>query len=175
MKEEIEGLVGRINGRFTRGAWVPILYSFGTWSQDELLAYYRMAHIALVTPLRDGMNLVSKEFVAASGDGEGVLVLSAFAGSAQEMGDGALVVNPHDVEAVADAIYRACTMDPQEKARRLALLQDRIRGRDVHRWVEEFLDAAHALVPARLQRSAPLPLRRPRPLRPADPSSSTSV
>jgi trehalose 6-phosphate synthase len=144
MKEEIEGLVGRINGRFTKGAWVPILYSFGSWSQDELLAYYRIAHVALITPLRDGMNLVSKEYVAASADGEGVLILSAFAGSAQEMGDAALVVNPYDVEAVADAIHKACTMDPQEKARRLALLQERIRARDVHRWVQDFLDAAHA-------------------------------
>jgi trehalose 6-phosphate synthase len=142
MKEEIEGLVGRINGRFTKGGWVPILYSFGTWSQDELLAYYRIAHVALVTPLRDGMNLVSKEFVAASADGEGVLILSAFAGSAQEMGDAALLVNPHDVEAVADAIYQASTMGPLEKARRLALLQERIRARDVHLWVEEFTEAA---------------------------------
>jgi trehalose 6-phosphate synthase/phosphatase len=141
MKVEIEGLVGRINGRFTRGGWVPILYSFGSWSQDELLAYYRLAHVALITPLRDGMNLVSKEFVAASSD-ESVLILSAFAGAAQEMRDGALLVNPHDIEAVADAIYRACTMDPQEKARRIATLRERVRVRDVHRWVEDFLLAA---------------------------------
>jgi trehalose 6-phosphate synthase len=146
MKVEIEGLVGRINGRFTRGGWVPILYQFGSWSQDELLAYYRLAHVALVTPLRDGMNLVSKEFVAASSD-ESVLVLSAFAGAAQEMRDGALLVNPHDLEAIADAIYRACTMDPQEKARRIAMLRERVRARDVHRWVEEFLSAARE-VPA---------------------------
>jgi trehalose 6-phosphate synthase len=120
---------------------VPILYQFGSWSQDELLAYYRLAHVALVTPLRDGMNLVSKEFVAASSD-ESVLVLSAFAGAAQEMRDGALLVNPHDLEAIADAIYRACTMDPQEKARRITTLRERVHARDVHRWVEEFLSAA---------------------------------
>ena len=175
MKEEIEGLVGRINGRFTDGGWVPILYSFDSWSQHQLLAYYRIAHVGLVTPLRDGMNLVSKEFVAAKLDGEGVLVLSAFAGSAQELGDGALLVNPHDVEAVADAIYRACTMDPEERARRLALLRQHIRARDVHRWVEEFLDVARSL-PAPVALPAPAEVRplwdlktsrRPSPRRPA--------
>ena len=145
MKEEIEGLVGRINGRFTTGGWVPILYSFDSWSQHQLMAYYRIAHVGLVTPLRDGMNLVSKEFVAASSDDGGVLVLSAFAGSAQELGDGALLVNPHDVEAVADAIYRACTMGPEERARRLALLRKHVQTHDVHRWVEEFLEMARGL------------------------------
>lgn len=161
MKSEIEGLVGRINGRYTRGGWVPILYSFGSWSQPELLAYYRLAHVALVTPLRDGMNLVSKEFVAASSD-ESVLVLSAFAGSAQELQEGALLVNPHDVEAMADAIYQACTMDPQEKARRIATLRERVRARDVHRWVEDFLDAAHQ-VPSPRHRPAILEIDRRRP------------
>ena len=142
MKGEIEGLVGRINGRYTRDAWVPIRYWFGSWRREELLAYYRVARVALVTPLSDGMNLVSKEFVAASSDGEGVLVLSAFAGSVEELGEGALVVNPHDVEAVAEAIHRACTMAPQEPARRSALLKGRVRSRDVQRWVDEFLEAA---------------------------------
>jgi trehalose 6-phosphate synthase len=94
------------------------------------------------------MNLVSKEFVAASSD-ESVLILSAFAGASQEMRDGALLVNPHDTEAIADAIYRACTMDPQEKARRIAMLRERVRARDVHRWVEDFLQAARD-VPAPL-------------------------
>ena len=141
MKREIEGLVGRINGRFTRGGWAPILYRFGSWTQDELLAYYRLAHIGLVTPLRDGMNLVSKEYVAASVDGEGVLILSSFAGSADELRDGALLVNPNDTEALADAIHQACTMDAGEKVRRLALLQDQVRSHDVYRWVDRFLAA----------------------------------
>ena len=142
MKEQIEGLVGRINGRYTRDAWVPIRYRFGSWRREELLAYYRVANVALVTPLSDGMNLVSKEFVAASSEGEGVLVLSAFAGSVEELGGAALVVNPHDVEAVAEAIHRACTMAPQERGRRSALLKERVRAHDVQRWVEEFLEAA---------------------------------
>ncbi|HZD04463.1 MAG TPA: trehalose-6-phosphate synthase, partial [Longimicrobiales bacterium] len=89
MKDRVERLVGRINGRFTDRGWAPVLYRFGTWDQERLLAFYRAADVALVTPLRDGMNLVSKEFCAASVDGRGVLILSCFAGSADELRDGA--------------------------------------------------------------------------------------
>lgn len=161
MKKEIEGLVGRINGRFTRGGWAPILYRFGSWEQHELLAYYRLADVALVTPLRDGMNLVSKEYVAASVDGDGVLVLSSFAGSADELRDGAVLVNPNDVEAVADAIHTACTMEVGERRRRLALLRDQVRSHDVFRWVEGFLEAnAFASGGRRPRREEGAPLRR---------------
>ena len=170
MKREIEGLVGRINGRFTRGGWAPILYRFGSWEQAELLAYYRLAHVALVTPLRDGMNLVSKEYVAASID-EGVLVLSSFAGSADEMQSGALLVNPNDVEALADAIHEACTMDAAEKARRLEQLREQVRTHDVFRWVEAFLEVnAGSSGKPRPRREAGGPRRtvdaRSRPVRP---------
>lgn len=177
MKREIEGLVGRINGRFTRGGWAPILYRFGTWEQSELLAYYRLAHVALVTPLRDGMNLVSKEYVAASVDGDSVLVLSSFAGSADEMQGGALLVNPNDVEALADAIHAACSMDSEEKARRLELLREQVRTHDVFRWVEGFLEGNAA--PAGNPRPRPEAgvlrrggLARPRPPRTRRPASA---
>ncbi|MBW3535519.1 MAG: trehalose-6-phosphate synthase [Gemmatimonadetes bacterium] len=175
MKKEIEGLVGRINGRFTRGGWAPILYRFGTWEQHELLAYYRLAHVALVTPLRDGMNLVSKEYVAASVDGDGVLVLSSFAGSADELRDGALLVNPNDVEAVADAIHVACSMEAGERGRRMAMLRDQVRDHDVFRWVDGFLEAnappsgggpPPGEEGAPLQRRSAWPPRRPRVARP---------
>ncbi|MGD2071775.1 MAG: trehalose-6-phosphate synthase, partial [Gemmatimonadota bacterium] len=142
MKKEIERLVGRINGEFTTGGWAPILYQFGTWEQTELLSFYRAADVALVTSIRDGMNLVSKEFCAASVDGRGVLVLSAFAGSADELAEHALTVNPNDVEAVADAIYEACMMEEAEQRSRLMALQRTVHDRDVHWWVSEFLGAA---------------------------------
>jgi trehalose 6-phosphate synthase len=141
LKDRIDRLVGRINGRFTRRGWAPIQYQYGTWSPVELLSFYRGADAALVTPLRDGMNLVSKEYVAASAE-RGVLVLSEFAGSAEELRDGALLVNPHDVEGVAEAIHRAVTLPRQEQRERLALMQAWIGEHDVHWWVRGFLSRA---------------------------------
>jgi trehalose 6-phosphate synthase len=141
LKNRIERLVGRINGRFTRRGWAPVLYQFGSWPMAELLAFYRAADVALVTPLRDGMNLVSKEYVAASVE-RGTLLLSEFAGSADELKDGALVVNPHDREAMAEAIHRAVTLSPEEQRERLAAMQARVREHDVHRWVADYLGPA---------------------------------
>jgi trehalose 6-phosphate synthase len=141
LKNRIDRLVGRINGRFTRRGWVPVLYQFGSWPMTELLAFYRAADVALVTPLRDGMNLVSKEYVAASVE-RGALVLSEFAGSADELKEGALIVNPHDREAMAEAVHHAVTLPPAEQIERLALMQARVREHDVHRWVSEYLGRA---------------------------------
>jgi trehalose 6-phosphate synthase len=141
LKDRIERLVGSINGRFTRRGWAPIHYQFASWGQSELLACYRGADVALVTPLRDGMNLVSKEYVAASLE-RGALVLSEFAGSAEELREGALLVNPHDIEGMAEAIHRAVTLPRHEQRQRLALMQSWIREHDVHRWVQGFLARA---------------------------------
>jgi trehalose 6-phosphate synthase len=138
LKDRIERMVGRINGRFTKRGWAPIHYQYGSWPPAELLAFYRGADAALVTPLRDGMNLVSKEYVAASVE-RGALVLSEFAGSAEELREGALLVNPHDVEGTAEAIHRAVTLPRQEQRERLLLMQEWIREHDVHGWVRGFL------------------------------------
>ena len=134
LKDRIDRLVGRINGRFTRRGWAPIQYQYGSWTPFELLSFYRGADVALVTPLRDGMNLVSKEYVAASAE-RGVLVLSEFAGSAEELRDGALLVNPHDIEGMAEAIHRAVTLPRQEQRERMELMQAWVGEHDVHRWV----------------------------------------
>jgi trehalose 6-phosphate synthase/phosphatase len=108
LKTQIEQLVGEINGSFMRpGGWVPVWYVYASLSRIDLLAYYRAAHIALVTPLKDGMNLVAKEYCACSIEEECVLILSEFAGAAAQLQRGALLVNPYDIEGVADAIYRA--------------------------------------------------------------------
>lgn len=145
LKTRIEQLVGEINGEFTRpGGWVPIHYVYRALDRLDLVAYYRAAHIALVTPLKDGMNLVAKEFCACSVDGDGVLILSEFAGAAAQLQHGALLVNPHDVEATADAIHQACTLPQSERRRRMAALRRSVRRQDVFDWVNDFLEAAIA-------------------------------
>lgn len=148
LKAEVEKLVGEINGRFTRpGDWVPIHYVFRSLSQQELLSYYRAAQIALVTPLKDGMNLVAKEYCACSPDEDCVLVLSEFAGAASQLADAALLVNPCDTRGVADAIHAACLMGPEERRARMRRLRRRLRRHDVFWWVERFVNAAIGLKP----------------------------
>jgi trehalose 6-phosphate synthase len=96
--------------------------------------------MALITPLRDGMNLVAKEYCASSVDGQSVLILSEFAGAAEQLGRGALLVNPYDVETTADTIYQAFHMDRTERNRRMQKLRKHLRYHDVHRWVRSFVD-----------------------------------
>jgi len=140
IRNAVEGLVGRINGTFGTPRWTPIHYVHRGIDDTLLLALYRAADVMLVTPLRDGMNLVAKEFVATRTDGGGVLVLSEFAGAADELTD-ALLVNPYDVDGTADAIHRALTMSPAERGARLAALRGRVHAHDVAWWARSFLDA----------------------------------
>ena len=140
LRTTIEQLVGRINGQFVRpGGWVPIWYVYSSLSTVDLLAYYRAADIALITPLRDGMNLVAKEYCACSIEEDCVLVLSEFAGAASQLRRGALLVNPHDIEGVADAIKRAYEMSIEERETRMRRLRRSIRTADIFWWVESFL------------------------------------
>ncbi len=142
LKAQIERLVGEINGEFTREGWVPIQYLYRHLDTVELLAYYRASEIALITPLKDGMNLVAKEFCAANIDGKGVLILSEFAGAAAQLHRGALMVNPYDLEGVAEAIHRAFTMERQERKARMQKLREKIRKQNIFWWVDSFLQAA---------------------------------
>lgn len=135
----VEGLVGRINGHFGTPRWVPVHYIFRSLSEQELVALYRAADVMLVTPLRDGMNLVAKEFVASRTDGDGVLVLSEFAGASWELPE-AIQVNPYDVDGMAESAYRALMMGPEERRARLAPLRVRVETYDVHRWAATFLE-----------------------------------
>ncbi|HKK21756.1 MAG TPA: trehalose-6-phosphate synthase [candidate division Zixibacteria bacterium] len=146
LKEQLDTLAGNINGRFSQGGWVPIHYMFRELERTQLLGYYRACEIALITPLRDGMNLVSKEYCASSVDNNGVLILSEFAGAADQMSKGAIMVNPYDVENTADAIYQAYVMTPEERQRRMRLLRSEVRRNDVHRWVRWFLESERRLV-----------------------------
>ena len=140
LKEEIDRMVGDINGRFAETGRVPVHYLYRNLSQRALFAHYRAADVALVTPLRDGMNLVAHEYAAARMDEDGVLVLSEFAGAAKHL-KGAMLVNPYDVESTASTIQRALSMKPAEKKKRMRALRSAVMSLDVHRWADEYVSA----------------------------------
>ncbi len=142
LKAEIEMLVGEINGQFTVPGWVPIHYVFRNLNRTDLTAFYRAADILMVTSLRDGMNLIAKEYCACRIDNDGVLILSEFAGTAATMHRGALLVNPHDQEGMADAIYNAFMMEKREQRTRMRGLRQGIRTYDVFWWLDMFLKAS---------------------------------
>ena len=148
IRHQLERAAGRINGNFGDAGWTPIRYVNRAHSQHDLAGLYRAARVGLVTPLRDGMNLVAKEYVAAQNPADpGVLILSKFAGAAAEMRD-ALLVNPHDREAVGAAIAKALDMPLAERKRRYASLFDAVQKSDISRWAESFLEALeHEPVP----------------------------
>jgi trehalose 6-phosphate synthase/phosphatase len=138
LRDEVDALVGRIHGDYATPSWSPIHYLHRGLSPPEIVALYRAAHAVVVTPLRDGMNLVAKEFVASRVDGDGVLVLSEFAGAASELSE-ALHVNPYDVERTGEALHRALTMPEEERRTRMAVLRERVLDFDVHGWARAFV------------------------------------
>ena len=142
-KRQVEERVGRINGALGKLGSAPVHYVHRSLSMPELAALYCAADVMLVTPLRDGMNLVAKEFVAARVDEGGVLVLSEFAGAAAEL-DGAVMVNPYDVEAVASCIQRGLAMPARERRARMKALRQRVTVHDIHAWAGSFLTRLHA-------------------------------
>lgn len=139
LRRDLEQLISAINGEYTQAGWVPIHYMFHSISIDTLVAYYQAADIALITPLKDGMNLVAKEYCAARNDEDGVLILSEFAGSAAQMQKSALLVNPYNVENVADRLYEAFVMAPEERSERMQRLRRGVRSHDVFHWADTFL------------------------------------
>ncbi len=140
MKQELDERVGQINGRFGTMDWVPIVYQYRSLDFDTLVALYQLSPVALITPLRDGMNLVAKEFLASKPDGTGVLVLSEMAGAAKELGE-AVLINPNHWDEIADALVQALTMPPEEQVRRNRPMQERLLAYDARHWATEFLDA----------------------------------
>ncbi|KAA3635106.1 MAG: trehalose-6-phosphate synthase [Calditrichaeota bacterium] len=143
LRDELEQLLGRINGRFSTSGWVPIHYQFNTLDRVRLVGHYKAADIALVTPLRDGMNLVSKEYCASSIDNKGVLMLSEFAGAADQLGKGAILCNPFDIDRTAEQIYEAFRMSDEEKERRMRLMRSEVKKNNVDRWVRQFFEVNH--------------------------------
>jgi trehalose 6-phosphate synthase/phosphatase len=146
-RRKVDELVGKINGELATPNWTPIVNMHRSLSPDEVAALYRAADVMLVTPLRDGMNLVAKEFVASRSDEDGVLVLSEFAGAAWELGE-ALHANPYDVDHLASRIRKALEMSDDERRSRMRSLRRRVMSYDVHRWVAAFTDDLRARAPA---------------------------
>jgi len=142
LKRQIDEIVGEINGKFSTLGWSPITYIYRFISLEELLALYRIAEVALITPLRDGMNLISKEYIASKIDSTGVLILSEGAGASSELVE-AIIVNPNNIEEVANAIKTALEMPKDERIRRLRSMQSRIKRYDIHRWIRDFLESLY--------------------------------
>jgi trehalose 6-phosphate synthase len=142
LKEEIELLVGQINGEFSSPAWIPVHYLYRSLSREELISFYLNTDIALITPLRDGMNLVAKEYCACNWREDGLLILSEFAGTAAQLHDSALLVNPYDVQAVSRAIRRGASMSSSERGEMMRRARRKISLRDINWWVYSFLQAA---------------------------------
>jgi trehalose-6-phosphate synthase len=138
LRDEVEVMVGRINGEYGEVGYSPVHYLHQSYPREEMAALYLAGDVMLVTPLRDGMNLVAKEYVASRFDEGGTLVLSEFTGAADELA-GAFGVNPHDLEGLKDAIVRAATTGPAEARRRMRAMRRRVREHDVARWAADFL------------------------------------
>ncbi|AEG45321.1 trehalose-6-phosphate synthase [Isoptericola variabilis] len=145
LREHVEILVGRINGEFGEIGHSAIHYLHHSYPPEEMAALYLAADVMLVTSLRDGMNLVAKEYIAARSDEQGVLVLSEFTGAADELAPGPLLVNPHDIDGMKDIIVTAASMEPKEQRRRMRRLRRKVMGDDVAKWSESFLGVLTAM------------------------------
>ena len=158
LRTEVNRLVGEINGKLGTPGWTPVVYINRSIERAELVALYQLADVCWVGSLRDGMNLVAKEYVACKAEGDGVLVLSEFAGAAAEMGE-ALLINPFDEERTALSIERALTLDEDERRRRMEHLHGRILHNNVFRWGERFLASLEDAVSERGRYSDTQPKR----------------
>ena len=158
LRTEVNQLVGEINGKLGTPDWTPVVYINRSIERPELVALYKLADVCWVGSLRDGMNLVAKEYVACKAEGDGVLVLSEFAGAAAEMGE-ALLINPFDEERTALSIERALTLDEDERRRRMERLHSRILHNNVFRWGERFLASLEDAVSERGRYSDTQPKR----------------
>jgi trehalose-6-phosphate synthase len=139
MREEIERLAGRINSVHGERHRMPVHYRYESLDREELVAYYRAADVMVVTPLVDGMNLVAKEYVASRIDADGVLLLSEFAGAAHELSS-AVLVNPYDIDGIAQAMRRAIDMDREERMRRMHEMRHVVGENDLEAWTRLTLD-----------------------------------
>jgi len=145
MKRTIDEKVGEINGSFGNINWTPILYSYRYLPESQLLALYNICDIALITPLRDGMNLVSKEFVSCKSDNKGVLILSEMAGASKETVE-AIIINPNYVGEIANALKEALEMPEDEQIRRNRRMQTRLSRYDIDRWADDFIQSLRSII-----------------------------
>jgi trehalose 6-phosphate synthase/phosphatase len=145
IKKQIDELVGKINGRFGSVDWTPIIYQYKFISFEPLVALYSASDVALITPLRDGMNLIAKEYVSSRPDGTGVLIISEMAGASKELAE-AVVINPYNADEIAAALKTALEMPQEEQIRRSLIMQGRLRRYDVIRWANDFLEQLSSVI-----------------------------
>lgn len=149
-RKMVDELVGRINGKFSTLHSIPIHYLYRSLSEEELLFLYKAADIMLVTPLRDGMNLVAKEYVVSNSGENGILILSEYAGAADELNE-AVIVNPFDIDQTAESILKAIQMPSEEKKKRMMSMKEKIRMNDIKVWGDSFIDRLLSLNPGRFE------------------------
>ena len=149
LKNEVDVLVGNINGEFGSLNWTPVIYFYRSMPFENLIELYSSAEVALLTPLRDGMNLVAKEYIASKVKQKGVLVLSEMAGASRELGE-AIAVNPNNITETADAIYTALTTPDDERTKSMGIMQRRIKRYDIHKWASEFMLALESTIDKQL-------------------------
>ena len=139
LKRQVDELISRINGKYASIGWIPIWYLYRFLPFKNLVPLYNIADVALITPIRDGMNLIAKEFVATKSDRRGILILSEMAGASKELGE-AIIVNPNNKEEIAQALKSALTMSEPEQIRRNEIMQRRLKRYNVERWAHDFMD-----------------------------------
>jgi len=144
LKKQLDELVGNINGAFSRGNWVPIYYQYASLTMNEMRTLYGNSGIALITPLRDGMNLIAKEYLAARSDNTGVLIISEMAGAARELA-GAILVNPNSISEIADAIKQALEIPVADQIARNEPMRKYLEKRDIKNWMNEIMDSLSAI------------------------------
>ncbi|MCY1722729.1 bifunctional alpha,alpha-trehalose-phosphate synthase (UDP-forming)/trehalose-phosphatase [Prolixibacteraceae bacterium Z1-6] len=153
LKNEVDILVGNINGEFGTLNWNPVIYFYRSMPFENLIELYSSADVALLTPLRDGMNLVAKEYIASKVNHKGALILSEMAGASRELGE-AISVNPNNIPQTAEAIYKALTQSDKEREKAVLAMQKRIKRYDVHKWASEFMTALKSTIEKQLDHHA---------------------
>lgn len=148
MKRQIEEKISQINGTFGNIEWVPVIYQYKSLDIQDLVAYYRASDVILITPFKDGMNLIAKEFVASRSDLKGVLILSEFAGSSKELGE-AIIVNPNSIDELCEAIKVALTSSLEEQKSKLKVMQERLEKYDILKWENDFMEAFNIILSKR--------------------------
>ncbi len=154
-RKEVDEIVGRVNAKWATPAWMPINHVYRALAGDDISVLFQAADVMVVTPIRDGMNLVAMEFVASRPDGDGVLVLSEFAGAASELGP-ALHVNPYDIDAIADRMHQALVMPEAERRSRMKSMRTRVMFNTAQRWAEIFLDRLRSTEPEHQEQTTDL-------------------
>lgn len=138
IKRDVDEAVGRINGKFSKDGWSPICYIYNSVNLRDLIAYYSCADFALITALRDGLNLVAKEYIASRINNDGMLILSEFVGAAEEL-DTSNFINPFDIRSISNGILRSITIDKEQKQNIMKGLREHVSTNNVYKWVDNFI------------------------------------